>query len=132
MASLNLASVLEHPARLTPERVAVTFQSQHLTYGELNAAADRVAAGLQAMGIRAGDHVALSCPNLPWFPVTYFGILKAGAVVVPLNVMLKTREIAYHLKDSHAKAYFAFEGTPELPIGEMAKAACAEAGCRHF
>jgi len=129
---LNLASVLEHPARLTPERVAVTFQSQHLTYGELNAAADRVAAGLQAMGIRAGDHVALSCPNLPWFPVTYFGILKAGAVVVPLNVMLKTREIAYHLKDSHAKAYFAFEGTPELPIGEMAKAACAEAGCRHF
>jgi long-chain acyl-CoA synthetase len=132
MASLNLASVLTHPARLTPERIAVTFTSQQLTYGELNAAADKVAAGLHALGIRAGEHVALCCPNVPWFPIAYFGILKAGAVVVPLNVLLKPREIAYHLKDSHAKACLAFEGTPDLPIGEMAKAACAEAGCPNF
>ena len=129
MASLNLASVLEHSARLTPQRIAVTFTSQHITYAELNASADKVAAGLQAMGIRPGDHVALSCPNVPWFPIAYFGILKAGAVVVPLNVMLKPREIAYHLKDSHAKAYLAFEGTPELPMGEMARAGAADAGC---
>ena len=81
------------------------------------------------MGVRVGDHVALSCPNVPWYPIAYFGILKAGAVVVPLNVMLKAREIAYHLKDSHAKVYLAFEGTPELPIGEMARAGAAEAGC---
>jgi long-chain acyl-CoA synthetase len=132
MSHLNLASVLEHTARLTPDRVAVTCRSQHMTYGELNAAATRVAAGLHALGIRAGEHVALSCPNVPWFPIAYFGILKAAAVVVPLNVMLKPREIAYHLKDSHAKAYLAFEGTPELPIGQMAQAACAEAGCPHF
>ena len=132
MASLNLASVLEHPARLTPDRVAISFQSQDLTYAQLNATATRVAAGLHAMGIRAGDHVALSCPNLPWFPIAYFGILKAGAVVVPLNVLLKPREIAYHLKDSQAKACIAFEGTPELPIGEMAQAACTEAGCRRL
>jgi len=132
VASLNLSSVLEHPARLTPDRVAVTFESQQLTYAQLNAAADRVAAGLQAMGIRAGDHVALSCPNIPWFPIAYFGILKAGAVVVPLNVLLKAREIAYHLKDSHAKVCFAFEGTTELPIAQMAKAACAEASCPNF
>src|SRR4051794_28185073 len=115
-----------------PERVAVTFMSQRLTYRELNAAADRVAAGLHGLGIRAGEHVALSCPNVPWFPIAYFGILKAGAVVVPLNVLLKPREIAYHLKDSHAKAYFAFEGTPELPIGEMARTAAAEVDLRHF
>ena len=132
MASLNLASVLEHPARLTPDRVAVSFGAQHLTYAHLNATADKVAAGLQALGIRAGDHVALSCPNVPWFPIAYFGILKAGGVVVPLNVLLKPREIAYHLKDSHAKACLAFEGTPELPIGEMVKAGCADAGCPHF
>src|SRR3954465_12507815 len=100
MASLNLSSVLEHPARLTPARVAVTFKAQNLTYGELNAMADTVAAGLHAMGLRAGDHVALSCPNVPWYPIAYFGILKAGAVVVPLNVLFKPREIAYHLKDS--------------------------------
>jgi long-chain acyl-CoA synthetase len=132
MATLNLSSVLEHPARLMPSRVAVTFGSQHITYGELDAQATRVAAGLHAMGIRAGDHVALSCPNLPWFPIAYFGILKAGAAVVPLNVLLKPREIAYHLKDSDAKAAIAFEGTPELPIARMVKTACDEAKVPRF
>src|SRR4051812_10493800 len=114
--ALNLAAVLEHPARLTPERVAITCGTQHLTYAALDAQAERVAAGLHAMGIRPGDHVALTCPNVPWFPIAYFGILKAGGVVVPLNVLLKTREIAYHLKDSDAKALLAFEGTADLPI----------------
>ena len=132
MPSLNLASVLEHSARLTPDRVAVSFGAQQLTYAQLDATANRVAAGLHALGIRAGDHVALSCPNLPWFPIAYFGILKAGAVVVPLNVLLKPREIAYHLRDCHARACIAFEGTDELPIGAMARAGCTDAGCRIF
>ncbi len=131
MASLNLASVLEHSARLTPDRVAMTFGTQQLTYAELNGQATQVAAGLQAIGIRAGEHVALSCPNIPWFPVAYFGILKAGAAVVPLNVLLKPREIAYHLEDSHAKAVLAFEGTAELPIGAMCREAAAQTGLRH-
>jgi long-chain acyl-CoA synthetase len=131
VATLNLAAVLEHPARLTPERIAVTFGGDHLTYAELNARADRVAAGLHAIGIRAGDHVALSCPNLPFFPIAYFGILKAGAAVVPLNVLLKPREIAYHLRDSHARAILAFEGTAQLPIGEACRAAAADAGTPH-
>ena len=52
-----------------------------MTYGQLNQQAERVAAALAAMGIASGDHVALSCPNLPWFPIAYYGILKAGAVV---------------------------------------------------
>ena len=132
MASLNLSSVLEHPARLTPDRVAISFGAQNLTYAQLNATASRVAAGLHALGIRRGDHVALSCPNLPWFPIAYFGILKAGGVVVPLHVLLKPREIAYHLRDSRARAYLAFEGTEEFPLGAMAKAGCAEAGCPLF
>jgi long-chain acyl-CoA synthetase len=132
VAALNLSSVLEHTARLTPERVAVVCGAQQLTYGDLDAQANRVAAGLHAIGIRAGDHVALSCPNLPFFPIAYFGILKAGAVVVPINVLLKPREIAYHLRDSGARAVMAFDGTPELPIAEMVKAACAETKCPHF
>src|SRR3954466_1120234 len=73
---------------------------------------------LASRGIGPGDKVALSCPNLPYFTVVYFGILKAGAVVVPLNVLLKGREVAYHLEDSDAKAYVCFEGTPELPRAE--------------
>lgn len=131
MSQLNLSSVLEHPARLTPDRIAITCGPQQLTYAELNAKATQVAAGLQAMGIRAGDHVALSCPNIPWFPIAYFGILKAGAAVVPLNVLLKPREIAYHLKDSEAKGILAFEGTAELPIGAMCREAAAQAFTPH-
>jgi len=132
MATLNLASVLEHAARLTPDRQAITFNQSHLTYRQLDTQAARVAAGLTALGIGPGDRVALSCPNLPFFPIAYFGILKAGAVVVPLNVLLKPREIAYHLRDSDARALIAFEGTPELPIGAMARAACDESGCAHL
>lgn len=132
MATLNLSSVVEHRARLTPDRVAAVCGDQQFTYGELDAQALRLAAGLHALGIRPGDHVALSCPNVPLFPIAYFGILKAGAAVVPLNVLLKPREIAYHLRDSDAKAAIAFDGTPELPIGDMVKAACAEAKCPHF
>jgi len=132
MATFNLASVLEHTARLTPERQAITFNQSHLTYGQLDSQAARVAAGLAALGIAPGDRVALSCPNLPFFPLAYFGILKAGAVVVPLNVLLKPREIAYHLRDSDARALIAFEGTADLPIGSMARAACDDTGCPHL
>src|SRR6478735_7522735 len=121
--ALNLAAIVDHAARLMPDRVALTCAGRSMTYGELNRQAERVAAVLAGMGIAPGDHVALSCPNLPWFPIAYFGILKTGAVVVPLNVLLKPREVAYHLKDSDAAALIAFEGTPDLPIGEMAAAA---------
>src|SRR6185295_11034093 len=131
--ALNLASILEHQALLTPDRVAVSCGGKHLTYGELDARAGAIAAGLIALGIGPGDHVALSCPNVPWFPLAYFGILKAGAVVVPLHVLLKPREIAYHLKDSDATALLVFEGTAELPMAQMARAACDEVpACRHL
>jgi len=127
--ALNLASIIEHRAELTPNRTAVTFGSMHLTYGQLDAQASQIAGGLAGLGIAPGDHVALVCPNVPWFPLAYFGILKAGAVVVPLNVLLKPREIAYHLKDSDAKMLMAFEGTPELPLAQIARASCDQAGC---
>ena len=76
--------------------------------------------------------MALSCPNITWFPIAYFGILKTGAAVVPLNVLLKPREIAYHIKDSNSVALIAFEGTPDLPIARMARAACDEASCQQL
>jgi long-chain acyl-CoA synthetase len=130
---LNLASLLDQQARLTPDREAVVCAGFRLTYRQINAQACQVAGGLRALGIRPGDHVALSCPNTLHFPIAYFGILKAGAVVVPLNVLLKPREIAYHLKDSDAVAMLAFEGTPELPMAQMARAACDEApSCRQL
>ena len=114
---LNLSVFLEDSARSHPSRDAVVLGDTRLTYAQVNGAANQVANLLVARGIQPGDKVALSCPNLPFFPIVYYGILKAGAVVVPLNVLLKGREIAYHLNDSDAKAYFCFQGTPDLPMG---------------
>jgi long-chain acyl-CoA synthetase len=127
--ALNLASILDYSARMMPDRGAITCAGKTITYAQLEQQAQRVAAALTAMGIATGDYVALSCPNVPWFPIAYYGILKAGGVVVPLNVLLNPREVAYHLKDSDAKALLAFEGTAELPMASIAKAACDEAGC---
>ncbi len=115
---LNLVVLLEDSAREVPERIAVICGAQEFTYAEINAGANQVANALKEIGIEPGEKVALSCPNLPFFPVIYYGILKTGAVVVPLNVLLKGREIAYHLNDSDAKAYFCFEGTADLPMSE--------------
>ena len=133
----NLAGLLEDSAARYPDRVAIVFPGQagdtRLTYAQVNGAANQVANLLVSRGIQPGDKVALSCPNLPYFTIVYFGILKAGATVVPLNVLLRGREVAYHLDDSDAKAYFCFQGTPELPIGAEGKAGFDQTdGCEHF
>jgi long-chain acyl-CoA synthetase len=130
---LNLSVILEDSTRRYPNKPAFTFMDTTLSYAQINAAANMVANGLKAKGIEAGDKVALSCLNLPYFPIIYFGILKAGAVVVPLSVLLKKDEIEYHLTDSEAKAYFCFTGTPDLPMGEMGHGAFQNVpSCDHF
>ena len=115
---LNLAILLEDSARNVPERTAVICGDGRLTYSQINQKANQVANALRAAGVEKGDKIALSCPNLPFFPIIYYGILKIGAVVVPLNVLLKAREIAYHLADSDARVYFCFQGAADLPMGE--------------
>jgi long-chain acyl-CoA synthetase len=130
---LNLAVLLENSARELPDRDAIVSGESRLTYAKLDAAANQVANALATRGVGKGDRVALSCPNVPYFPIVYYGILKAGATVVPLNVLLTEREITYHLQDSEAKAYFCFEGTAELPIGKFGLAAYdATESCEHF
>jgi long-chain acyl-CoA synthetase len=112
----NLSTLLEKSAAAFPERDAIVLGDTRLTYAAVNAFANMCGNLLKDRGIGPGDRVALSCPNLPYFTIAYFGILKTGAVVVPLNVLLKGPEIAYHLRDSGAVAYFCFEGTPDLPM----------------
>jgi long-chain acyl-CoA synthetase len=130
---LNLAMLLETSARAYPDHDAVVTGDLRLTYAQVNAAANRVASLLAAHGVGYGDRVALSCPNLPYFPIVYYGALKTGATVVPLNILLNEREVAYHLADSGATAYFCFEGTDALPLGKVGRAAFDQvAGCSHF
>src|SRR6476661_3925382 len=129
----NLSSLLERTAQAHPDRTAVVLGGTRLSYAQVDAAANMVAGFLRDTGIEPGDKVALSCPNLPYFSLVYWGILKAGATVVPLNVLLKGREVAYHLDDSDAKAYFCFQGTPELPIGAEGHAGFEQTdSCEHF
>jgi long-chain acyl-CoA synthetase len=129
----NLSSLLERTAQAHPDRTAVVLGDTRLTYAQVDGAANQIANLLVSRGIEPGDKVALSCPNLPYFPIVYYGILKAGATVVPLNVLLKGREVAYHLDDSDARAYFCFQGTPELPMGVEGHAGFEQAeGCDHF
>jgi long-chain acyl-CoA synthetase len=130
---LNLSTILESTAQKYPKRTAFTIGEASLNYAQINAASSQVANGLKNIGIQKGDKVALTCPNVPYFPIIYFGILKAGATVVPLSVLLKKDEVAYHLKDSDAKAYFSFIGTPEIPMAQNGLDGFNEVeSCEHF
>ena len=130
---LNLSVILEDSARRYSTSPAFTFGDTTLNYAQINGAANQVANGLKKKGIRPGDKVAIDCLNLPYFPMVYFGILKAGATVVPLSVLLKKDEIVYHLKDSDAKAFFCFIGTEQLPMGKMGYEGFQEVDtCEHF
>lgn len=120
---LNLATILQASAVNNGHKSAFTLGDTTLTYAQVNGMANQVANGLKSRGIQTGDKVALSCFNLPYFPIIYYGILKVGAVMVPLNVLFKEDEITYHLEDSEAKAYFCFTGTAELPIARLGYAA---------
>ena len=121
--TLNLASIIEHHARIAPDKEAIVWNDTRLTFGELNALANQTANALTALNVGHGDKVALCCPNLPYFPILYYAIMKTGAAVVPLSILFKPREIAYHLRDSDAKAVFVFEGTAELPLAQTVKEA---------
>lgn len=130
---LNLSSLLEHSAQEHPERTALVFGDTRLTYAELLERSQDIAERLRLHGVGRGDRVALSCPNVPDFPAAYFGILRVGAVVVPLNVLLRPQEVAYHLTDSRAKAFLCFEGTPELPLAHVGRAGFDQVtDCEHF
>jgi long-chain acyl-CoA synthetase len=108
--SFNLAVILTETARSSPDRPVAVFTGGQLTYRQLDQASDRVAASLAATGIEPGDPIALQLPNVPQFLISYFGILKAGGIVVPLNVLLKAPEVAFHLGDSGARVLITWEG----------------------
>ncbi|MDT0466921.1 long-chain-fatty-acid--CoA ligase [Streptomyces gibsoniae] len=123
----NLAEFLTRTAQRQPERPALRLDTQITTYAELDERSARVAALLRAEGVGPGDRVALMLPNVPEFVVLYYGILRAGAIVVPMNPLLKAREIGYQLGDSGAALLFEWYQAP----GEGAQGAAA-AGTRHI
>jgi long-chain acyl-CoA synthetase len=121
----NLALNLVEATERHPERAAVRLDDLLLTYEDLDGRSGRVAGLLAGHGVEPGDRVALMLPNVPQFPMLYYGVLRAGAVVVPMNPLLKAREVEYYLRDSGARLIFAWEAAG----AEAAKGAeAAEAG----
>ncbi len=103
---MNLAEILSDAAARAGERVAIKLDDFELNYALLDQVAMRVAGLLRGRGVNPGDRVALIVPNVPQFAAIYYGILRAGAVVVPLNVLNRRREVHFFLQDCGAKAVF--------------------------
>jgi len=124
---LDLVESVEKWAASLPDAVALRFEGGGVTYEELNRLANRVANGLQGMGVEKGDRVAIMLPNIPEFVYAFVATLKLGAVAVPFNTLYKGGEILHILKDSGAKVVIALtnfapminEIRPELPALEQ-------------
>lgn len=86
----------------TPDAPCCRFFGRRFSFRQLREASDRLAAALRADGVRPGDRVGLLLPNSPQYIIAYYGALKAGAVVVPLNPLYTERELAFHFTDSGA------------------------------
>src|SRR5260370_2636585 len=115
----NIISALDRVAGERPGHPAVRMDDLVLDYSELREAAGQVTSLLSSAGAAPGDRVGIMLPNVPAFPMAFYGALAAGAVVVPMNPLLKSPEGAYYLGDSGAKVLFAWYSS----AGEAAKGA---------
>ncbi|HUO70479.1 MAG TPA: long-chain fatty acid--CoA ligase [Solirubrobacteraceae bacterium] len=119
----NLAQLLTDTAAKHGARSALKFDDHVITYEMLNEGAARVAGLLKQRGVAPGDRVGIMLPNVPYFVTVYYGILRAGGVVVPMNVLFKRREVRFYLADSQAKQLFVWHD-----FAESGQAGAAEAG----
>jgi long-chain acyl-CoA synthetase len=108
--SAGLSQLLTNAASRYGNRPALKLDEAVVTYDMLEEGASRVAGLLRARGFQPGDRVGLMLPNVPHFGPLYYGILRAGGVVVPMNVLLKAREVSFYLSDSDARFLFVWHG----------------------
>jgi long-chain acyl-CoA synthetase len=104
----NLAGTLRRTSVDHPHRIAIRLDDVALTYADLDDLTARVAGRLRELGVEPGDRVGVMLPNVPAFPVMYYGVLRVGGVVVPMNPLLKGREVEHYLGDSGARLAFAW------------------------
>ena len=122
----NLASNLTNTVARDPGRIALKVDETTVAYSALDAASARVAGLLVERGIKPGDRVGVMLPNVPQFAIVYYGVLRAGGTVVPMNILLKERETTFYLTDPEAKAVFAWH---EFAAAAEHGAAAAGADC---
>jgi long-chain acyl-CoA synthetase len=107
--SFNLATMLREARNSHPDKPLCHIGELAFSYAQVDEISGRLASSLRGLGLQRGDKVAVQLPNLPQFLFTYFAILKAGLVMVPLNPLLRAPEVAYHLQDSDARMFVTFE-----------------------
>jgi len=104
----NLARILTEAAENSPDGIAIKLDDVEVSYGALDEGSARMSAILKEKGVETGDRVGVMLPNVPYFPIAYYGVLRAGGVVVPMNVLLKGREVGFYLEDPGAKLVIAW------------------------
>ena len=97
---IPLFGLLEASARKYPENPCTIFKGAVISYREMNELTDRLAAGLASLGIKKGDRVGLMMLNLPQFVISFFGIIKAGAIAVAINPLYSAREVIHQVNDA--------------------------------
>jgi long-chain acyl-CoA synthetase len=97
---IPLFVLLEEAAKNYPDAPCTIFKGARITYKEMNERTDRLAAGLAALGVKKGDRVGIFMPNTPQFVLAYFGIIKAGGIVMATNPLYSKREIESQVNDS--------------------------------
>lgn len=100
---MNIASSIEHGRKQFPDRTALIFEGQAISYRALDAWASRAANVFRSLGVREGDRIALCLPNIPAFAYAYLGALKLGAVVASINTSLTADEVTFIVEDSGAR-----------------------------
>jgi long-chain acyl-CoA synthetase len=120
---MSLATLLTDSAEAHDDSIALKLDDVEVSYAQLNELSARTAALLRDRGIEPGDRVGVMLPNVPQFAVAYYGVLRAGGVVVPMNPLLKGREVKFYLSDPEAKALIAWHG-----FAEAAQEGAGEAG----
>src|SRR3954470_12813629 len=106
--STNLASLLTETAERIPENIAYKLDDAEVSWQAAEEGSARVAGLLKSKGLQPGDRVGIMLPNVPYFAIAYYGVLRAGGTVVPMNVLLKGREVTFYLSDPGAKVLFAW------------------------
>ncbi|MEM2936326.1 MAG: long-chain fatty acid--CoA ligase [Candidatus Bathyarchaeia archaeon] len=106
---MPLSHLLKRAAEKYPNNTAVIFQGEKMSFKDLNLLSDRFAASLSSLGTEKGDRIALFLPNIPQFVISYYGALKAGAVVTAVSPLSKEKELAYQLNDSGAETIVALD-----------------------
>ena len=102
----TIGAFLSEAAERFADKTALVFEEQVWTFKQLDDASSRVAGYLQSQGVGRGDRVSLYSPNCAEWVIAYYGVLKIGAVVNPLNLMLTPDEAVYAMKDCGAIAVF--------------------------